>query len=119
MTRQRVLVADDNKDAAESLVALLELEGHEVYAVADGEAALREFNERKPDVVVLDISMPGLDGYELASLIRSGSSTALLIAMTGWGDQAHKRRAIDAGFDHHFTKPVDIDMLVQTIATPR
>lgn len=119
MNRRRVLVADDNQDAAESMVALLELEGYEVIVATDGNAALREFNEHNPDVVVLDISMPGLDGYQLAGLIRSAGSRALLIAMTGWGDRTHKQQALDAGFDMHFTKPVDFDTLLQAISAPR
>jgi signal transduction histidine kinase len=106
--RRRVLVADDNLDAGESLAMLLRLDGHEVELASNGPDALQVFERTKPDVAILDIGMPGLSGYEVAQRIRgNGNNDVLLIAVTGWGQDADKARAVNAGFDYHFTKPVD------------
>ncbi len=107
--QRRVLVADDNLDAGESLAMLLRLDGHEVQLAHDGPDALALFERMKPEIVILDIGMPGLSGYEVAQRIRAGESTrsVTLIAVTGWGQEADKARAAAAGFDHHFTKPVE------------
>jgi signal transduction histidine kinase len=115
--RRRILIADDNRDSAETLAALLRLEGHEVTSVHDGPVALTAFHEIKPDVALLDIGMPGLTGYEVARRMRqSGAGTALtLIAITGWGQDVDKERAFAAGFDHHLTKPVDPHRLVELL----
>jgi len=105
----RVLVADDNRDAAESLADLLRMEGHEVAVAFDGEQALSEFRRFGPEVALLDIGMPGLTGNEVASAIRAepeGAST-VLVAITGWGQERDRTAAREAGFDFHFTKPVD------------
>jgi signal transduction histidine kinase len=110
---QRILLVDDNVDAAESLAALLRLLGAEVRVVNDGRAALAAFRASPPRVVVLDIGMPGMDGYELAREIRStdaGRKTRI-IALTGWGQEEDRRRAQDVGIDHHLTKPADVDVL--------
>jgi signal transduction histidine kinase len=116
-TRHRILIADDNRDSAETLAALLRMEGHEVTSVHDGPVALSAFNEIKPDVALLDIGMPGLTGYEVARKMRQSSSvTSLtLIAITGWGQDIDKERAYAAGFDHHLTKPVDPHRLVELL----
>jgi signal transduction histidine kinase len=111
--RRRILVVDDNRDAADSLAMLLGLEGHEVrvaYAGRDGIESAREF---APDTVILDLGLPDLSGYEVARALRQEVTLAstTLIALTGWGQDEHRRRAIDAGFDHHVTKPVDPDVL--------
>ncbi|HEX4389440.1 MAG TPA: PAS domain S-box protein [Steroidobacteraceae bacterium] len=108
-TGKRVLIADDNRDAAASLAICLEIDGHEVQVVHEGETALAAFGAQRPDAVLLDIGMPGLDGYEVARRMRaeSGAAPLTLIAITGWGQQSHKAAALRAGFDHHFTKPVD------------
>ena len=104
----RVLVADDNRDAADSLQRVLALYGHEVRVVYDGSAALRVGEEFRPRVAVLDIGMPGTDGYEVArSFRRSLGEEVKLVALTGWGQEADRRRALAAGFDHHLTKPID------------
>jgi CheY-like chemotaxis protein len=106
---RRVLVVDDNVDAAESTAAFLRLEGHEVKAVCDGRDALASLNVFDPHVIVLDIGLPGLDGYAIARQLRERGATshALLIALTGYGQKEDRQRAADAGFDYHFTKPAD------------
>lgn len=105
----RIVVIDDNADAAESLCVVLELEGHEVRTAADGVAGLALIDEFAPQAVILDIGLPRMNGYEVARRIRLAHRDAeiLLIAVTGWGQQQDKQIASDAGFDHHFTKPVD------------
>ncbi|MGH8322516.1 MAG: response regulator, partial [Steroidobacteraceae bacterium] len=115
--RRRILIADDNRDSAETLAALLRMEGHEVSSVHDGPVALSAFAEMKPDVALLDIGMPGLTGYEVARRMRHGSSGAplTLIAITGWGQDIDKERAYAAGFDHHLTKPVDPRRLAELL----
>jgi PAS domain S-box-containing protein len=106
----RVLVVDDNVDAAESLAALLEIEGHEVRIAHDGETATRVAMEFRPRVVFLDIGMPGKDGYEVAREMRQLVPTrnTILVALTGWGAQEDRARSREAGFDHHLTKPASL-----------
>jgi signal transduction histidine kinase len=116
---RRILIADDNTDAAESLAMLLRLDGHDVQIAHDGEDAIRMFNENNPDVALLDIGMPRLSGHEVAARIREQEKSALLIAITGWG-QAHDRAKAEAvGFDHHLTKPVDYEQLSTLIEEGR
>lgn len=107
--RARVLVADDNRDAAESLALHLELGGHEMRIAYDGEQALAAAAAFRPDIVFLDIGMPRLNGYEVAQRIRAEAwgKTMKLIAVTGWGQSEDKRRAFESGFDHHITKPIN------------
>jgi signal transduction histidine kinase len=106
---RRVLVVDDNVDAAESTAAFLRLEGHEVKAVHDGLQALASLKVFDPHVVVLDIGLPGLDGYAVARQLRERGDTShvLLIALTGYGQREDRQRAADAGFDYHYVKPAD------------
>jgi PAS domain S-box-containing protein len=106
---RRVLVADDNKDAADSLATLLALAGHEMRVAYDGLAALTAAREFHPEMALLDIDMPGLDGYAVAEALREESWAAQLaiVAITGWGNQQSARRAEEAGFDAHLVKPVD------------
>jgi CheY-like chemotaxis protein len=106
---RRILVVDDNVDAAESTAAFLRLEGHEVKVTGDGTRALASLKVFDPHVVVLDIGLPGLDGYEVARRLRANGDTshALLIALTGYGQKEDKQRAAEAGFDYHFVKPAD------------
>jgi signal transduction histidine kinase len=106
---RRVLVVDDNVDSAESIAAFLRLEGHEVKAVHDGLQALASLKVFDPHVIVLDIGLPGLDGYAVARQLRSrgDSSHMLLIAVTGYGQKEDRQRAAEAGFDYHFVKPAD------------
>ena len=114
---RRVLIADDNRDAAEMLASLLQARGHQTMVVFDGFAALKAAGEFHPAVAVLDIGMPGLDGYRLAQSLRSteGGAQLRLAALTGWGQAKDRQRALEAGFNRHFTKPVDIDQLLQWV----
>jgi CheY-like chemotaxis protein len=107
--KQRVLIADDNRDAAEILALLLEAAGHEVHCSHSGHEALDLATRERPDVLVLDIGMPGMDGYEVAERVRrqGWAADALLIAVTGWGQERDKQHAAESGFDYHLTKPVD------------
>jgi signal transduction histidine kinase/CheY-like chemotaxis protein len=110
---RRVLIADDNVDAAESLAILLRLAGHEVRVAHDGPCALRLAIDERPDVVVLDIGMPGMNGYEVARCLRreEWGRALRLIAVTGWGQDEDRRRALAAGFDSHLTKPFEPESL--------
>ena len=114
----RVLIADDNRDSAESLGMLLELSGHEVVLAHDGLAALAVAAESQPNVALLDIGMPGMDGLQVAAALRREPWGAgmMLIAITGWGQEEAKRQARSAGFDHHLTKPMDTAVLESLLA---
>jgi PAS domain S-box-containing protein len=106
--RMRVLVVDDNRDAADSMRMLLEASGQEARAVYDGASAIEIAESFRPQVILLDIGMPSMDGYQVVRALRArGLSPAPIIAaLTGWGQDSDKKRTRDAGFDHHFTKPV-------------
>jgi CheY-like chemotaxis protein len=118
---RRVLVADDNVDSAETLAMLLQSLGNEVRTVHDGLKAVEESEAFRPDVALLDIGMPGLDGYEAARLIRARpwGAGVLLIALTGWGEDDDIRRSREAGFDRHLLKPIDIAHLREAIDSAR
>jgi len=118
--KRRVLVADDNEDSAETLSLLLQSMGHEVRSAHDGLRAVEEAEDFRPDVALLDIGMPGLDGYEVARRIRARpwGAGVVLIALTGWGEDEDRRRSREAGFDRHLLKPVDINPLRDALATP-
>jgi len=104
----KVLVADDNRDAADSLQRILSLYGYQVEVAYDGTAAIRLDGDFHPMVAVLDIGMPGANGFEVARSIRESRGEGVtLIALTGWGQEGDRRRAMEAGFDYHLTKPVD------------
>lgn len=111
--RSRILLADDNRDAVDSLAMVLKMSGYEVYPTHSGMEALEVGARVRPEVFILDIGMPEISGYELASRIRQQpwGRDPLLIALTGWGQQEDKERSRGAGFDHHLTKPVDPDQL--------
>ena len=117
-TRSRLLIVDDNRDAADSLALLLELEGHEVSAVYTAEAALEQARKFNPSVVLLDIGLPEMDGYEVARRMRAMPELGdvRLVAVTGYGQAEDRRRTRDAGFDDHLTKPVDLSNVERTIA---
>ena len=117
--RCRVLVVDDNRDAADTTAMCLEIAGHEVMSVGDGPAALACVADFAPEVVVLDIGLPGLDGYEVAGRLRRLPATAgaFLVALTGYGQQAERRRAFEAGFDDHLIKPAEPARLLQLISS--
>ena len=106
---RKILIADDNQDAANTLAMLLRLAGHDVRTAHGGEAALAIANTFEPEIALLDIGMPDLNGYEVAKRLRriDCGRDLRLIALTGWGQDEDKRKARDAGFDHHLTKPVD------------
>jgi PAS domain S-box-containing protein len=110
---RRVLVVDDNVDSAESMAVLLRLDGHEVRLAHDGEAALEEARVFRPDVMFLDLSLPKMDGYEVARRLRQEPemSGMTLVAMTGYGHAEERRRTREAGFHAHLVKPVDFDLL--------
>jgi CheY-like chemotaxis protein len=120
-TRRRILVVDDNVDAVESLALLLRLDGHQVRSACDGQSALEAAQAEPPEVAILDLGMPGMDGYELARRLRAlpGTKDALLVALTGWAQAEDRRRCSEAGFDGHLPKPVDWDALRQFLAHPR
>jgi PAS domain S-box-containing protein len=117
----KVLVADDNEDAAQTLALLLSFAGCETRVVTSGQAAVQEATHWRPDVAALDIGMPDLDGYSVARTLRQqpGGANLVLIALTGWGQDSDRRNAVVAGFDHHMTKPVDVEQLLALIATSR
>jgi signal transduction histidine kinase/ActR/RegA family two-component response regulator len=110
---QRVLIVDDNADAAESMAMLLRALGHEVRTAPDGPAALERARAFQPDMVLLDIGLPRMDGYEVARRLRgeAGLCKVLLVALTGYGQDEDRRRTREAGFDHHLVKPIDWDDL--------
>ena len=114
---KRVLIADDNADAAESLQMWLELSGHEVHTALSGPEALRLAETMQPQVALLDIGMPGMSGLEVAARIREApwGREMVLIALTGWGQEEDRRRSAEAGFDHHLTKPIMPDAIEELI----
>ena len=113
---RRILVVDDNADAADSLGMLFEVRGDEVRIAYDGLEALAAEVAFKPAVVLLDIGMPKLSGYDVARRIRDArGACVLIVAITGWGQEDDRQRARDAGINHHFTKPVDFESLLDII----
>jgi two-component system, chemotaxis family, CheB/CheR fusion protein len=115
---RRILVVDDNRDSAESLAMLLELHGHQAFRAHDGLEALEATTRLQPEVILLDIGLPTLNGYETARRIRelSGESRPMLVALTGWGQEEDRRRSEEAGFDAHMVKPVDYRALEELLA---
>lgn len=111
MRSKRVLIAEDNRDGADSLRQLVEAWGHEAEVAYDGQAAVMLAASFRPDVVVMDINMPIMDGYKAAKLLRDAHDQVLLIAMTGTPLVETRARARDAGFHHHFSKPLELDDL--------
>jgi CheY-like chemotaxis protein len=114
--RLRLLLVEDNADARTSMARALELAGHEVCAVGNGAAALEAAIAACPAAALLDIGLPGMDGYELARRLRAASGRSVaLVALTGYGREVDRRLAAAAGFDAHFTKPVDFERLLRTL----
>ncbi|MFO0929312.1 MAG: PAS domain S-box protein [Gemmataceae bacterium] len=119
LPRRRILVVDDNRDAADSLAVVMRLLGHEVHVAYEGAAALAAARRLHPDVVLLDIGLPRVNGYEVARQLREepwGEHVAL-VAVTGWGQETDKQRAAEVGFDHHLTKPVAPQTITQLMKT--
>lgn len=118
-SNRRVLVVDDNRDGADMLQQLLQADGFTVDAVYSGYDALESVVAHRPDIVVMDIGMPGMDGYEAARRMRElpGSKEILIIAVTGWGQDSAKLQARDAGFDHHLVKPVEFEQIRRFLAS--
>ena len=116
---RRILVVDDNRDAVESLAELLRMDGNDVHVAFDGDAAIKAASRLDPDIVLLDIGMPIVDGYTAARAIRRNAEgkDLLLVAMTGWGHPEDKGRAMEAGFDAHLVKPVSIESLLDLFSS--
>jgi CheY-like chemotaxis protein len=117
--KRRVLIADDSQDSADSLTLLLQLMGHEVATAYDGEQAVEAANARRPEVVLLDIGMPKLNGYEACRRIREQpwGREIYLIALTGWAQEEDRRRTEEAGFNYHIAKPIDLDVFLKLLAS--
>ena len=113
----KILLADDSQDGADSLAFLLRAAGHDVTTAYDGRTAIRLAQEVAPDVVLLDIGMPEVSGYDVARAIRreSWGRSMRLIALTGWGQAEHRRRSLEVGFDEHLVKPVELDVLEEVL----
>lgn len=115
---RRILVVDDNRDTAVTMAMLLKLAGHQASIAHNGTEALVMLDDVQPDVALLDIGLPEMDGYELARRIRTVRGDLLLIAVSGYGQAEDRARSREAGFDEHFIKPVDPEVLLAFIARP-
>jgi CheY-like chemotaxis protein len=117
---KRILVVDDNRDSAESLAMLLRLFGNDVRTAHDGRMALENAAAYRPDVVLLDIGLPGMDGLEVCRRLRiqSKANQPLVVAMTGYGQEEDRRHTEKAGFDAHMVKPVDLEALQELLCRP-
>jgi CheY-like chemotaxis protein len=117
LARHRVLVVDDVYASAKTLAMMLESINQEVLIAHDGPAAIEQVMASRPDIVFLDISMPGMSGYDVARHLRAkeGLNGIRLVALTGYGDEDDRRKAIEAGFHHHLTKPASMDQLAQLL----
>jgi PAS domain S-box-containing protein len=117
-TSRRILIADDNQDAMETLKLLLEMDGHEIQTAPDGEAALALAEQMVPEIMLLDLGMPGLNGFELAARVRERpwGNQVKIIAITGWGQAEDRRRSVEAGFNHHLTKPIEFEALRELLS---
>jgi len=117
---QRILIVDDNADVRMTLREMLALGGHEVHEAGDGATGIAIARTQAPDVALIDIALPDVDGYEVARRLRAGENGARmkLIAVTGFGQAEDRRRALEAGFDAHLTKPVRLEQLVRAISAP-
>jgi two-component system, sensor histidine kinase len=119
--RRRVLLVDDHRDSRRMLGMMLELSGHQVLEAGDGGAGLSMAMSERPDVAIVDIALPGIDGYEVARRLRAhpGTRDIVLIALTGYGYEEDLRCAIEAGFDLHLVKPVESGRLADVVAQAR
>jgi CheY-like chemotaxis protein len=112
---RRILIVDDNEDAAEMLRVLLTMDDHETRVALNGKQALEIADEFQPEIALLDIGLPDMDGYEVARRLREKFPAARLIAISGWGQPEDRRRSAEAGFDFHLVKPVEFDELQKLI----
>lgn len=117
----RVLVVDDNVDSAKTMGWMMEMFGNEVHLAYTGPDALREAQEFKPQLVLMDIGLPGINGYEVCQTMRRMPELedAVIVAQTGWGEREHKEMSKEAGFDHYLVKPVDMNALKKLVDTIR
>jgi CheY-like chemotaxis protein len=117
--RSRILIVEDARDTADSLRMLLELVGYEVAVASTGPEGVEKAVRWRPDAVLCDIGLPGLDGYSVAQRLRRNPATAnaRLIAITAWGGEEDRRRGQEAGFDHHLVKPAEPEHLLRLLAT--
>ena len=113
----RILVVDDNRDSADALAWLLQSIGHEARAAYDGPSALLAVERHSPEVVIQDLGMPDMSGYEVAEEIRKLGWKGSLIALSGYGQESDKTRSRETGFDQHLVKPVGIDDILKTLST--
>jgi CheY-like chemotaxis protein len=116
--KRRILLVDDNHDAAESLAMLLEIDGHQVFVTHEGTTALEIALAKRPDIILLDIGLPGMDGYSVAQALRRnhGLERTMLIALTGYGQPDDLKKSSASGFDEHLVKPIDIEKLRKSLA---
>jgi CheY-like chemotaxis protein len=116
--RRRVLVVDDNEDGADSLAAILQWSGHETATSYNGLDAIEKVSTFRPEIVFLDIGLPGIDGYEVARRLRADDRTTrtMFVALTGWGSEEDKQKSMDAGFHYHLTKPVLADAVADLLS---
>jgi CheY-like chemotaxis protein len=115
----QILIADDNRDSADSLAMILQAEGHDAQTAYDGQAALNAALATRPQVAILDLGMPRLDGFFVAEAILRAAPQTLLIAVTGYGDAQNVARCRAAGFSHHLTKPIELQPLIDLLAAHR
>jgi CheY-like chemotaxis protein len=117
--KRRILVVDDNVDSATTLAMLLSMHGNEVDVAFDGAQAIESANRMRPDVILLDLGMPKMNGYDACRRIREKpwSRNTLLVAVTGWGQENDRRRTSEAGFDAHIVKPIDDSLLEETLVS--
>jgi DNA-binding response OmpR family regulator len=117
--KPRILIVDDNRDLATSLARLLRLLGYEVEVVFDGRMGIEAARTYRPTVVLLDIGLPSLDGYQVAHALRQeGFHDMIIIAVSGYGQEEDRKRSREAGIDHHVTKPVDVKTITELIGPP-
>jgi CheY-like chemotaxis protein len=117
-TKSRILVVDDNVDTACGMASILDLLGHEVVTAHSGPEALRAAGVHRPDFILLDIGLPGMDGYQVASRLRQDESCkeAFIVAVSGYGQEEDRRRSREAGFDHHLIKPLDLEAFLSLLS---
>jgi CheY-like chemotaxis protein/two-component sensor histidine kinase len=117
--QRRVLIVDDNQDSADSLAMLMQITGNKTYMAHDGVEAVEAVEKYRPEVVLLDIGLPGLDGHEVCRRVREQpwGKDIVVIALTGWGQEDDRRKSEEAGFDGHLVKPVDYDKLLELLAS--